>query len=259
MSLSNAIETLMARNLTKLGYPTGDIRWSLGYCQGDGSSFTGSLDIKVLGARLCPEISAEVWASIDCSLVLERISSLRYVHEYSTRLNIDSECIEMTDASEYGGVAQKDALHKLVGLLEEDIPRAARKNTSDGYKLQESYVQEEERVWSFQTSSFLVELYKTNDDDASPFFEVDDVEILDLDIQDVLDGKVSIFGTKVVVSLLDIDGERCAVLATHHVGDHCHNSDDATLRGLRRELVSEAIHMAREAYQKLLRPVLKAA
>lgn len=259
MSLSNAIETLMARNLTKLGYPTGDIRWSLGYCQGDGSSFTGDLDLKVLGARLCPEVSAEVWASIDCSLSLERISSLRYVHENSTRLNIDTESVELTDACEYGGVAQKLALHKLVGLLEEDILQAARKNTSDGYKLQEIYVQEEERVWSFQTSSFLVELFKTRDEDATPFFEVDDPELLDLDIKDVIDGKVSIFGTKVLISLLDEDEEPSTVLAELCVWGHCHDSGDVTLRGLRRELVSEAIRMAREAYQKLRRPLLKAA
>ncbi|HEP8970425.1 TPA: hypothetical protein VDU83_002764 [Pseudomonas aeruginosa] len=258
MSLTTALETLMARNLTKHGYPTSDISWSLGYSQGDGSSFTGSLDLEVLGARLCPEISAGIWPTICCSLSIERISSLRYVHEYSTRLNIDAKCIEGTEASEYGGLAQKVALHTLVGLLEEDIVRVAQKNTSDGYKLQESYVTEEQCVWSFKTASFLVKVIKLKDDDGSPFLD-DDPEYLDKDISDVIEGKVSIFGSKVVISLLDADAEPSTVLTEHYTWGHCHDSDDATLRGLRRELVSEAIQMAREAYRKLLRPALKAA
>ncbi|KSQ21502.1 hypothetical protein APB26_31430 [Pseudomonas aeruginosa] len=258
MSLTTALETMMARNLAKHGYPTADISWSLGYCQGDGSSFTGSLDLNVLGPRLCPEVSADIWPSISCSLAIERLSSLRYVHEYSTRLNFDAQCIEETEAGEFGGLAQKVALHRLVGLLEADFVRVAQMNTSNGYKLQESYVQEEQCVWSFKTASFLVSVSKINDDDATPFLD-DDLEYLDKDISDVIEGKISIFGSKVVISLLDADDEPSAVLAEHYTWGHCHDSDDAALRGLRRELVSEAIKVAREAYKKLLRPALKAA
>ncbi|HCE7247007.1 TPA: hypothetical protein NHR53_006822 [Pseudomonas aeruginosa] len=259
MSLSNAVTTLMTRNLQKLGYPTDDIRWSLGYCQGDGSSFSGSLDIAVLGPRLLPEISQEIWASIDCDLEIVRSRSCHYVHERSVDLNIDTQCVEQTDASEYGGVAQKVALHKLVGALEDDILKASFKNSADGYKLIESFVSEDTLAWRFRTASFLVELFKINDEDCSPFDLYDEGDQLDGVISSILEGKTSIFGTKVVVSLLDDDGDASTVLAESYLGGFSCDSNDASLGGMRREIVSEAISMAREAYQKLLRPRLKAA
>lgn len=259
MSLSNAVTALMTRNLQKLGYPTGDVQWSLGYCQGDGSSFSGPIDIKVHGPRLVPEVSGEVWASIDCDLEIARSSGFGYVHERSVDLNIDAKCVELTEASEYGGVAQKVALHKLVVALEDDIPCAAHKNTADGYKLIESFVREDTLVWRFRTASFLVELFKINDEDCSPFEMCDEGEQLDAVIKSIIEGDVSIFGTKVVVSLLDDDGDRSTELAVSYLGGLSCDSNDASLGGMRREVVSEAISMAREAYQKLLRPKLKAA
>ncbi|NRC34187.1 hypothetical protein HB746_35030 [Pseudomonas aeruginosa] len=258
MSLTNAVTTLMTRNLQKLGYPTGDVRWSLGYCQGDGSSFSGPIDITVHGPRLVPEVSNEIWASIICDLEIVRSSSCRYVHERSVDLNIDDVCVEQTEAGEYGGVAQKVALHKLVRALEKDIIDVASKNTSEGYTLLESYLSEEAGVWSFRTQSFQVELFKVRDEDHDPF-ECEEEEYLDAEIQSFLQGDKIIFGTKVVISLLDAEGEPSAVLAEEHLWGLSSKSDDASLGGMRREVVSEAISMAREAYQKLLRPRLKAA
>lgn len=258
MSLTTAVTTLMTRNLEKLGYPTDDIRWSLGYCQGDGSSFSGPIDIKVHGPRLVPEISKDLWPSIQCELKIERGSEHRYVHEYTVGLNIDAKCVEATEASEYGGVAQKYALHKLVSALEADIRSTAHKNSQDGYKVLESYLSEETRVWSFRTASFEVEVFKVRDEDHNPF-EDEDVEYLDSEIKAVLEGDKTFFGTKVVVSLLDEDGEPSSVLAEEHVWGLSCDSSDATLGGARREVVSEAIDVAREAYQKMLRPKLKAA
>ena len=258
MSITKAVTTLMERNLEKHGYPTGDVRWSLGYCQGDGSSFSGPVDMKVLGPRLVPEVSAELWSSITCDLEIVRSSSCRYVHERSVDLNIDATCVALTEASEYGGVAQKVALHKLVTALKDDIINVASQNSIDGYKVLESYVSEETRVWSFRTASFQVELFKVQDEDHNPFDE-DEVEYLDATIKQVLEGDVSIFGIKVVVSLLDADDEPSTVLAKEYCwGISCY-SNDASLAGMRREAVSEAISVAREAYQKLLRPKLKAA
>ncbi|NWC83825.1 hypothetical protein HX798_26590 [Pseudomonas putida] len=258
MSNSNAVTKMMTRQLEKLGYPTNDIRWSLGYCQGDGSSFSGAVDISVHGPRLVPGISKEIWRSINCELEIVRSSSCRYVHERSVDLNTDVQSVELTDASEYGGVAQKVALRKLVIALEADIVQVAYKNSEDGYKVLESYESEETRVWSFRTASFRVEVLTVPDQDHNPFDE-DDVEYLDADIKAVLEGDLRFFGTKVVVELLDAEGNASTVLAEHYVWGTCCNSNDASLGGTRREAVSEAISMAREAYQNLLRPVLKAA
>jgi hypothetical protein len=256
MSITNAVTKMMTRQLEKLGYPTNDIRWSLGYCQGDGSSFSGPIDIKVHGPRLVPGIS--VWSSINCELEIVRSSSCRYVHERSVDLNIDAKCVEFTDASEYGGVAQKVALHKLVSALEVDIGQVALKNSADGYKVLESYVSEDTRVWHFRTASFEVEVFTIRDSEHDPFDD-DDVDRLDAIIKVILEGDMSIFGTKVVVSLLDAQGEVSSVLSEHFVWGTCCNPDDASLCGVRRDCVSEAISEAREAYQKLLRPKLKAA
>ncbi len=258
MSLLKAVNTLMARNLQKLGYPTTDINWSLGYCQGDGSSFSGTIDIKVVGPRLLPDISKEIWNSIDFDLKLVRSKDTRYVHERSVDLNIDSQGVELTEAGEFGGVAQKVALYKLVCALEDDILSASFKNTADGYKLIESYVSEEILVWSFRTASFLVELFKIKDEDCNPFEFCDEGDQLDYAISKILEGNIDIFCTKVVVSLLDDDGDASTVLAESYLGGICCDSNDANLGGVRRDVVSEAIHMAREAYKKLLRPRLKA-
>jgi hypothetical protein len=258
MSNSNAVTKMMTRQLEKLGYPTNDIRWSLGYCQGDGSSFSGPIDIKVHGPRLVPGISGQVWSSINCELEIVRSSSCRYVHERSVDLNVDAKCVELTDANEYGGVAQKVALHKLVCALEVDICQVAHQNSEDGYKVLESYVTEDTRVWHFRTASFEVEVFRIRDSDHNPFDE-DDVGYLDVNIKAILEGDKSIFGTKVVVRLLDFEGDASTVLAEHHVWGNCCSSDDASLGGVRREAVSEAIYMARWAYQKMLRPKLKAA
>ncbi|HGO9799987.1 TPA: hypothetical protein ACLEB8_005182 [Pseudomonas aeruginosa] len=259
MSQSNAILTLMTRNLEKLGYPTDDIRFSLGYCQGDGSSFSGPIDLKVHGPRLLPDVSKEIWATIDCELKIDRDTGCRYVHERSVDLNVDCKCVELTDATEYGGVAQKLALHKLVVALEADIISASEKNNEAGYKLIESYVSEEELVWSFRTHSLAVELYKVPDQDHDPFSHLGVTDDLDASIEEVLSGSMSIFGSKVVISLLDEDGEPAIMLAENCTWGHGYTTGDATLRGLRRELVSEAVQQARETYKMLLRPTLKAA
>lgn len=64
MSITTAFTTMMARQLDKLGYPSDDVHFSLGYCQGDGASFTGTLDIEKLGPRLVRKILSVIWSEL---------------------------------------------------------------------------------------------------------------------------------------------------------------------------------------------------
>ncbi|MGI0646984.1 hypothetical protein ACRCPS_18365 [Pseudomonas aeruginosa] len=262
MSIDSAITTVMKRKLELLGYPSSEIQYSLGYCQGDGASFTGKLDLKAIGARLLPGVKPEVWASCICDLEITRDRGFRYVHENSTSLSETTETIASGDPAEFGGVAQKYALGQLVGLLKEDIIRTGAALGRDGYAVMESYFRsdESESVWCFDTDNFRVECFKLADE----FFAPDDLseeEYLDGCIADLLSGDFEVYGSRVVVSLLDEDREPSYTLAQCDTWGHFHKKSDGALGGpaSRRELVSEAIHVAREKFEKIRLPSLKAA
>lgn len=264
MSIDSAIKTVMKRKLELLGYPTGDISYSLGYCQGDGASFTGKLDLKALGARLMPDVKPQVWDTCEASLEVTRDSGFRYVHERSTSLSETPETIASGEPADFGGVAQKYALGQLVGLLKEDIISAGAALARAGYSVMETYFrpdQDGESVWCFDTSNFRVECFKLADEDCTPHDLEGEPEYLDGCIADLLSGDFEIYGSRVVVSLLDEDREPCYTLANLETWGHFHKKSDGVFGGQasRRELVSEAIAEAREKYEKIRLPSLKAA
>lgn len=257
MSMTTAVTDVMTRRLSKLGYPTNDVRWSLGYCQGDGASFTGKLDISVLGARLLPDVSPDVWKGVDLDLELTR--SGRYVHERSTSLNYDLECIIGSDPEELGGAAQKVALGKLFEVLEDDVVSAGAEMASDGYKVLESYIQEKTLVRTFNTKNFSVQVWTVEDEHSSPF-EFCDESFIEETIRSVLAEEIYFGGVKVVVLQVDEDGDELAELATADCGGvEWARSDSVFKTGVVRDLVHEAVLEARETFARINRPKLKKA
>ncbi|WP_095158137.1 hypothetical protein [Pseudomonas sp. Irchel 3E13] len=261
MSINNAIGALMKRHLVLQGYPADEVRFDLGYCQGDGASFIGRLDVKRLAARLAPEIHPAVWDGLTLSDALEitRDSGCRYVHERSTSVSIDPVQVELTPAEELGGPAQKVALHRLVTALVDDVVSTGAELARQGYKLLDAYVSEESSLRRFETQNFRVEVSKCPEEDYDIFESDTDLEYLDHTIQQVLSEEIECFCVKVKVAMLGENGDVIAVLAERNVGGL---TRDPAINGLcsdTREMVREAIAEARESYLKLLKPRLRQA
>ncbi|WP_158897011.1 MULTISPECIES: hypothetical protein [unclassified Pseudomonas] len=126
MSINTALTTMMARQLDKLGYTSDDVRFSLGYCQGDGANFTSTLDVEKLGPPLVPEILPAVWRELKENADQHEELTLspgrdRYVHERSTSLSESARSVEGTAAEVYGGPTHKVAFHRFMTALEEDV------------------------------------------------------------------------------------------------------------------------------------------
>lgn len=261
MSMNHAIKTAMTRHLTAKGYPTDDIRYSLSSCQGDGASFAGELDIVTLAKRLVPQYSEEIWKGLqlDEKLAINRISSCRYVHERSTSLSHDAKCVELTEAHELGGAAQRVAFHGLVQALEADIVDTGSELASMGYKIIEAYPSEEKLIRRFSRRNFRVEVYKFSDERYDIFGEATSTDELDLAIQDVLGGKIEALGLEVRIEMLDDDGEEISTLAMSVFEGFSRDSSISGLCPHSRSLVREAIVEARETYTKLLKPRLRQA
>jgi hypothetical protein len=257
MSIATAVKTVMIHRLERLGYPTSDIRWDLGYSQGDGASFTGSLNNKLLGVRLLPDINPSVWDSVDYDLELTR--SGRYVHERSTSLNYDLECVACTESNEFGGAAQKVAMGRFLAVLEDDIISAGSDIAADGYKVIESFVREKELVRAFRTKNFVVEVFMVPDEFADPFESCDE-SFREETIRQVLAEEIYIGAVEVVIKQVFDDGETSNELGFAHCGGtEWGRSESVFKTGLVRDLTREAVLEAREKFAQLSRPKLKKA
>lgn len=127
--MSDIFQTYFAFVLASLGYPDDDIRWSLGYCQGDGMRFTGSVDAKVVARRLLadkPVFMGLVFSAVGKG---ERInitaSDHRYVHEHTMTADRSYD----TDLT----LAEDKAMSLLLSLVEEDIVSVSQRLRDDGY------------------------------------------------------------------------------------------------------------------------------
>ena len=257
MSMITAVTKVMTQRLSKLGYPTDDIRWSLSYCQGDGASFTGKLDLKLLGARVLPDIDPAVW--VDANLDLELTRSGNYVHERSTSLNYDFESITGFDPEELGGVAQTYALGRLLAVIEEEIVTVGNEMAADGYKVIESYIREDELKRTFHTKNFEVKVWAVSDEHSDCFDYYDDTCSEDM-ISKLLAENIYFGGVKIEIIQTDDDGDEIATLATLDMGG-CEwlRSGSIFKCGVVRDLLREAVCDARDTFARLKRPTLKAA
>lgn len=253
----------MKHHLEQLGYPSDNVQWSLGYCQGDGASFTGKLDLAKLGARLLPGVHPSVWEACTVELEITRGKD-RYVHENSTSLSESAETVDSGAPDEYGGIAQKVAFRKLVSILETEIVQVGAELGRLGYQVLETYYRPDreggsESVWCSRTENFQVEVFKVEDTDYSPLDMCD--EYFSETVAELTSGEWEICGSKVVISMLDEDGDPIFDLAETYCHGHYFKTADPVFgsRLAMRELVSEAIQEARVNYEKISRPRLKQA
>lgn len=257
MSLSNAVTKVMTHRLSEMGYPSHDLRWSLGYCQGDGASFTGKLDLKVLGARILPDVNPAIWDNADLDVELTR--SGRYVHERSTSLNYDVQSIHGSTAQELGGPAQKVALERLLAVVCDEVVDVGADMAADGYKVIESYIREKQLIRTFKTQHFAVQVWEVPDEDSSPF-DWCDVDYAKEQMRKLLAEEIYFGGVRVVVNQIDEDGDVIAELATAESGGTDWLRTESVFKtGVVRELVDEAVKGARATFAKLNRPKLKLA
>lgn len=263
MSNISAVTKVMQHHLEQLGYPSDNVQWSLGYCQGDGASFTGKLDLAKLGARLLPGVHPNIWESCTAELQITRGRD-RYVHERSTSLSESVETVDSGAPDEYGGIAQKVAFRKLVAILETEIVQVGAELGRLGYSVLESYFRPDreggsESVWCFRTENFQVEVFKIEDTDCNPLDMSD--EFFSETVAELTSGEWEICGSKVVVSMLDEDGDPISDLAEKYCSGHYYKKTDPVFgnRSTMRELVHEAIQEARVNFAKICRPRLKTA
>lgn len=127
--MSEILQTYFTFVLASLGYPVDEIRWSLGYCQGDGMRFTGRVDAKVVARRLLadkPVFMGLVFSAVGKG---ERInitaSDHRYVHEHTMTADRSYD----TDLT----LAEDKAMSLLLSLVEEDIVSVSQRLRDDGY------------------------------------------------------------------------------------------------------------------------------
>ncbi|RJX72657.1 hypothetical protein [Pseudomonas sp. LS-2] len=259
MSMNNSIRIALAHCLEAKGYPSDNISFSLGYCQGDGASFVGHLDVAALAKRLTPQYARSIWDSLklDSRLEITRSSACRYVHERSTTLNYDSAGVELTDADVFGGAAQRVAFHSLLKKLEVDIVDTGIELARLGYEILEAYPSERSLLRSFTTRLFRVEVWKYSDEDYDVLEDAETFDDLDKSIQDIREGKIEALGIAVKVVMVDENGEDISTLANCQFGGFTRSTSIVGLCSYSKSLVTEAIAEARETYFKLMQPRLR--
>ena len=264
MSITTALTTMMARQLEKLGYPSDDVRFSLGYCQGDGASFTGTLDIEKLGPRLVPEILPAIWSELkenadqDEELTLSRGPG-RYVHERSTSLSESARSVEGTAADVYGSPTHKVAFYRFMKALEDDVVSTGAMLARMGYSLSECYIEETEDLRIFKLDRFRVELSAFKDPSYDPFESETTNEELDGRITQVLKGNLRFCALEARVYLVMSDGEGGDILLA---GKHVYGvelPEGRRVCSAGREVIHEAIDTARQYLNSLSLPRLRQA
>lgn len=127
--MSDIFQTYFAFILASLGYPVDDIRWSLGYCQGDGMRFTGCVDAKVVARRLLadkPVFMGLVFSAVGKG---ERINITASEHRYVHAHTMTADRSYDTDLT----LAEDKAMSLLLSLVEEDIVSVSQRLQDDGY------------------------------------------------------------------------------------------------------------------------------
>jgi hypothetical protein len=212
MSITTALTTMMARQLDKLGYPSDNVCFSLGYCQGDGASFTGTLDIEKLGPCLVPETLPVIWHELKENADQNEEPTLsrgpdRYVHERSTSLSESVRSAEGTAADAYGGPTHKVAPYRFMKALKEDVVSTGAMLGRMGYALSECYIEETVDLRIIKLDRFRVELSAFKDDSYNPFESETTNGEFDEQVAQVLKGDLRFCELEARVYLVSSDGE----------------------------------------------------
>lgn len=255
---------MMARQLHKLGYPSDDARFSLGYCQGDGASFNGTLDIEKLGPCLVSEILPAIWSELKENADQYEELTLspgrdRYVHERSTFLSESARSVEGTAAEVYGGPTHNVACYRLMTASEEDGVSTRAMLARMGYSLIERYLRESVQLRVFRLDRFRIELSAFEDETYNPFeWQTTDDE-LDEQITAVMEEKLHFCALEAKVYLVigDEEGGDILLAGKHVYGVELPEGRRVCSAG--REVIQEAIGTARQYLNSLSLPRLRQA
>lgn len=138
------------------GYPTKDIRWSLGYCQGDGMAFYGREDVD---SKMLERLIAEGWAApqgIDTAKVqrlveIEAFSLVvditpnsfgsHYAH-YNT-MDVELDVCDHYVEDAISNDKLEEIRKSLEKFIEEDVQALSQKLADHGYSIFDNYYEEE--------------------------------------------------------------------------------------------------------------------
>jgi hypothetical protein len=275
------IFTHIQNTISELGYIDMEVAYSLGYCQGDGVAWYGTLDHECLMVLL-PRLLADRITSNEASLMLNVLRDYRhyevikiyrndhrYAHENTMSIEntIDFESLieDDDDAMRDAGV-NKDILARWESLWQRFIlalGRDMRKHSiqlrNDGYAIIESTSREESLAWSYTTPGFLVELKELPID----FFDMT-ADVMDFEESALKDMTQSLIkGEGRYVNLKATVSERAhnTVVGTDIITGVFVDGDDCSYAGMRYEVIRSAIAEARSYVAGVLKAYrsLKAA
>ena len=156
----SVLERWIRSKIGPFGFSECDVRYSLGYCQGDGVSFIGNVDLK----ELAPAIG---WSTDNLMLVdaIEhgevKIHSRDSHYVHANTMRVDWETSEM-DPLLSTTERLLDGLSSEVGELALHLAKSAE---SECYSLIEATPYENEVLWERSTNRFKVQIVASRGDD----------------------------------------------------------------------------------------------
>jgi hypothetical protein len=120
------LQNEFAERLSEYGFPTNDVEWSLGYCQGDGVAFYGRVDVETycrkrrVLRRMRPLLAADPYVTIERN-------SFGYHYSHWNTMDVSGEF--------YGPETERrnELLRELLEMLDEDVKTVSRELERYGY------------------------------------------------------------------------------------------------------------------------------
>lgn len=248
------LERYFKHFLQQQGFPeVSQILYSLGYCQGDGCSFTVEMcesEIKALLPFLY---------KTDSGNARERVKNLINLNKMNSELN-DSINIRISQSGNYvhentmstdweshwGSADESADLYDQLALdVDEYAKDSAKQMANIGYSIIEAINQEENCVWSFSTSRYLFRLFEISEEVDNPVCSLYDQEFFISIAESLIKGESRITSLRAEVFDLTIanvdnidDDEPTNVI---YLGGVEYSPGDKSYGGCRREMISELI------------------
>jgi hypothetical protein len=129
--------------LNERGLPTGDIRWGLGHCQGDGVAFYGEVDFKELFEKNKLAEKFPVLASQLSDIYLKIIKLGHHSYDHWNTMGLDNEY--PFDWEE--NVVLKNEISQFLADFEVMIRDFSRDLEKEGYEIYDAYDDDYFREW----------------------------------------------------------------------------------------------------------------
>lgn len=248
------LERFFKHFLNEKGFPNVDhVYWSLGYCQGDGCSFSGSFDhdtVYALAEKIFPNGTNNGPLRVD-NLMKRRCiynflacvnytikvtqSDNRYVH-YNT---MEAEHSIESDEDPWD---IEDSACDMTNTVITYAKQVARDMESVGYKLLESFNRQVTVVWKFQTAHYLFRLSEIEEEPETSFMADWDEECFISTCQSLINGESRMTALKAEVFYLpDMLNSEDEPLESRIIGGLEISAEDRFYAGYRSELIRELI------------------